>query len=231
MSVSHISSRVEVEVRDLVQEGVRLNKLISSSPRNIGAADVASVSAWITRLGRIVRDLYGTNSQHFETFKRALGEPDFYILHSNYYRHFSQLVGVANTIERDMSFGLIGNVRQVLQAELFTDFLEMGEYLLREGYKDAAAVIIGTVLEDSVRKLCVGNSIPTSNVEGRPYALDRLNAELAKADVYSKLVQKQITTWAHIRNKAAHGEYDEYNAEEVSMMLLFVQGFVADRMT
>jgi len=55
-----------------------------------------------------------------------------------------------------------------------------------------------------------------------------LNAHLAKAEVYSKLVQKQVTTWAHIRNKAAHGEYGEYNAEQVRTMLLFVQGFAGE---
>jgi hypothetical protein len=42
------------------------------------------------------------------------------------------------------------------------------------------------------------------------------------------LVQKQITTWAHVRNKAAHGEYDEYTKDQVQMMLIFVQGFVAE---
>ena len=57
--------------------------------------------------------------------------------------------------------------------------------------------------------------------------MEPLNAQLAKAEVYSKLVQKQIISWAHVRNKAAHGEFDEYTREQVNMMLLFVQGFAA----
>jgi hypothetical protein len=52
-----------------------------------------------------------------------------------------------------------------------------------------------------------------------------MNAALAKAEVYSKLLQKQITTWAHVRNKAAHGEYGEYGKDQVEMTLLFVQNF------
>jgi hypothetical protein len=55
--------------------------------------------------------------------------------------------------------------------------------------------------------------------------IEPLNTELAKNNVYSKLVQKQITSWAHIRNKAAHGEYGEYDKAQVEIMLLFVQGF------
>jgi hypothetical protein len=107
----------------------------------------------------------------------------------------------------------------------------MGEYLLKEGYKDAAAVIIGAVLEDSLRKLCDKNGIPTNRSNGSPLTIDPLNAALAKADVYSKLVQKQITTWAHVRNKAAHGEYQEYDKDQTKMMLLFVQNFAEQYLT
>ena len=104
----------------------------------------------------------------------------------------------------------------------------MGEYLLNEGYKDASAVIVGAVLEDGLRKLCDKNGISTVNSSGRNLTIDPLNSELAKAEVYNKLTQKKITTWAHVRNKAAHGQYDEYNREQVEMMLLFVQGFSSD---
>jgi flagellar biosynthesis chaperone FliJ len=66
---------------------------------------------------------------------------------------------------------------------------------------------------------------------GSSMTIDPLNAELAKKNVYSKLVQKQVTSWAHIRNKAAHGEYDEYSKEQVQMMLLFVQGFAGQHLS
>ena len=55
--------------------------------------------------------------------------------------------------------------------------------------------------------------------------MEPLNIELAKAEVYDKLTQKQITSWGELRNKAAHGHYSEYEKEQVQMMLLFVQQF------
>jgi len=133
--------------------------------------------------------------------------------------------GIANSVKHDYERGLLNSIRALIQADVFADFLEMGEYLLKEGYKDAAAVIIGAVLEDGVRKLCEKNGISTTNNNGRPITIDPMNAALAKAEVYSKLLQKQITTWAHVRNKAAHGEYGEYGKDQVEMMLLFVQNF------
>jgi len=135
------------------------------------------------------------------------------------------MLGIANTVKHDYEKGLLSNLRALLQADIFADFLEMGEYLLNEGYKDAAAVIIGAVLEDSLRKLCDKHGIATTNNKGKPLTIEPLNIALTNSNIYSKLVQKQISSWAHIRNKAAHGEYKEYSHQEVKMMLLFVQNF------
>ena len=47
----------------------------------------------------------------------------------------------------------------------------------------------------------------------RPKKTDRMNSELTKAEAYSKLDQKSVTAWLDLRNKAAHGKYDEYDLE------------------
>jgi hypothetical protein len=53
---------------------------------------------------------------------------------------------------------------------------------------------------------------------------------LAKAGVYTKLDQKAITMWLDLRNKAAHGKYNEYGKEQVVLMMQGVTEFLA-RMT
>lgn len=226
-----LNSRITSEIDSLVETGVRLNQLVSTSSRRIGGDELAEIATWVTRLGQLVRNLYGEKSQHFDSYSRALATPNFYNLHGDYYEHFTQMQGVANAIKHDLSNGLLINIKSLAQAEVFADFLEMGEYLLNEGYKDAAAVIIGSVLEDSLRKLCERASLTVVGNSGKPLTIDPLNTQLAKADVYSKLVQKQITTWAHVRNKAAHGDYSEYTTEQVQMMLLFVQSFASEHLT
>ena len=54
-----------------------------------------------------------------------------------------------------------------------------------------------------------------------------MNNDLAFADVYSKLDQKNVTAWLDLRNKAAHGKYDEYNADQVRNLLVGVREFAA----
>jgi hypothetical protein len=192
--------------------------------------ELAQVSAWVTALGQVIRRLYGERSEQFATFSKAVATQNFYNLHSNWRNHIAILLGLAKGITHEVEAGLLADLRSLMQAEVFTDFLEMGEYLLQEGYKDAAAVLIGAVLEDTLRKLSARSSLPLDGINGKPLTMEPLNSQLAVAQAYSKLEQKQVTTWAHLRNKAAHGQYQEYGKEQVEMMLLFVQRFCAEHM-
>jgi hypothetical protein len=100
---------------------------------------------------------------------------------------------------------------------VFSDFLEMAEYLLDQGYKGPSAVIGGSVLEEDLRKLCdrFGISILQNQ---KPKKADTLNGELANAGICSKLDQKSVTAWLDLRNKAAHGKYTEYTEEQVAVI-------------
>jgi hypothetical protein len=122
---------------------------------------------------------------------------------------------------KEVRGGWSQSVRSLVSGEMFSDFLEMAEYLLAEGYKDAAAVMVGSTLEEHLRVLCRNRGISVElERDGRPIAkrADALNSELASAGAYSKLDQKAVTTWLDLRNKAAHGKYDEYTRQQVDLM-------------
>lgn len=220
-----LSKIVKNEINAVIEIGETIIQKASRAARKLEGGDLTEVSSWVTRIGQLLRKLYGENSQHYVNFDRAISTENFYTIHSNWYGHISQVQGVALTVKHDVENGLISSIKGLLQAEIFANFLEIGEHLLSEGYKDAAAVTIGAVLEDGLRELCKKNNIDITKPNGSPLTIEPLNTELAKNEVYSKLTQKQITSWAHIRNKAAHGQYNEYDKSQVEMMLLFVQGF------
>ena len=220
-----LETAITTEVKSLIETGVRILGRAQKLSSDMEGEELAEFTTWYTRIGQLIRKLYGEDSEHYASYSGALATGSFHRVHSNWNAHVSQLLGVVKTIEHDLNAGLLFDFRSLVQADVFADFLEMGEYLLNEGYKDAAAVIIGAVLEDSLRKLSERHGLPKTNPAGRPLTIDPLNIALAKKGVYNKLVQKQITTWAHIRNKAAHGEYNEYNSDQVQMMLIFVQDF------
>ena len=106
----------------------------------------------------------------------------------------------------------------------------MAKHLLEEGYKDPAAVMIGSILEEHLRQLCVKHSIPIEEMKnGKTIFIkaDTLNAELNKLNVYNKLDQKIITSWLDLRNKAAHGKYGDYNKEQVNSFYLGITEFIS----
>lgn len=137
--------------------------------------------------------------------------------------------GILTSIKTEIEQGWLTSLRGLVSSEIFTDFIEMAEHLLSENYKDASAVMIGSVLEEHLRQLCSKQGIVITTTKAgktRHKKADLLNAELAKEGVYNKLDQKSVTAWLDLRNKAAHGKYDEYTKEQVEFMLQSVMGFM-----
>lgn len=137
------------------------------------------------------------------------------------------LRGILKALRSDYEAGRLQSVIELVHADIFSDFFDMAGYLLEQGYKDPAAVITGSVLEEQLRKLCNKHSISAVKPDGSPKKADTLNAELAAADIYSKLDQKSVTAWLDLRNKGAHGKYSEYTKEQVELMLQGVRDFAS----
>ena len=135
------------------------------------------------------------------------------------------LVGILKALKSDYDAGYLQLIQELIHADIFSDFLEMAEYLLEQGFKDPSAVLVGGVLEEHLRKLCQKNSIPVL-LKGRPKKAEAMNSELAASQIYSKLEQKSATAWLDLRNKAAHGRYNEYTNDQVKVILLGVRYFV-----
>ncbi len=140
------------------------------------------------------------------------------------------LIQILTKVRYDVEHGWLDNIKGIISAEIFSDFLEMAEHLIEENYKDPSAVIIGSVLENNLKAVCDKHGIPTSVPDAKtgklkPLKADFLNAELTKAGVYNALVQKSVTAWLDLRNKAAHGQYGEYDINQVKQMLSFVTDF------
>ena len=159
--------------------------------------------------------------------EREFGQDHTYYLEfskstsGHYDNHLESGLAILSAIRGEFAGGWLVSVKALVAAEIFSDFLEMAAHLLSSGYKDASAVIRGSVLEEHIRRLAAAAGISAEREvdgESKPKKADLLNSELARADVYSKLDQKAITAWLDLRNKAAHGKYDEYVLAQVELM-------------
>lgn len=110
----------------------------------------------------------------------------------------NQVKGILAGIKSDFDGGYFTDIRTTIRSEVETDFLMQASRLLDEKSKDAAAMLIGAVLEDALRQLCQIHEV----IEGD--GIEKMNMPLKNAGVYGLPQQQQITAWAAIRNKAAH---------------------------
>ena len=167
--------------------------------------------------------LFGTSHPYYKEFDKKVS--------GTYPSYTESGRGILQAVKTEIESGWLFQIKDLISAEIFSDFLQMGEYLLNEGYKDAAAVMVGSVLEEHLRQLCDKNTILTTETDSsgfqKPKKADLLNSELSKASVYNKLDQKNITAWLDLRNKAAHGKYAEYNKEQVDSMYRGVSELMA----
>ena len=176
-----------------------------------------------TRSRAAIERISGKNSAYYKQSEEIIAQGGYpgYVC--------TQIIGVVDSLKVDVEFGFLKSYEELIHADLFSDFIEMARYLSSEGYKDPAAVIVGSTLESHLRNLCVKFSIETTFEKDGKYIskkADRLNSELVQAGAYSKLDQKNITAWLDLRNKAAHGHYSQYTKEQVDLLIDNISDFI-----
>lgn len=182
-------------------------------------------------VGAVERCTGRTSTYYMQASQYASGVGKIGTLESLSERNLLRLTGVVQVVRRAVAEDYLQSAQELVRAEVFSDFLEMAEHLQEEGYKDPAAVVAGTVLEQHLRKLCLKHNltIEATDTAGKlyPKKAEALNTELAGQKVYGKNEQKQVTAWLGIRNSAAHGKYGEYTHAQVDLLLQGIRGFLA----
>ena len=216
-----LDEKIVLRLDALIQQGQ--NVLQTKSKTNDAGRTFAFESAvsselssqWVTSCLSILDRVFGRESDHYASFKEQ----------AKYFETYSsalKALGVLKAAKDDYENGYLFDTRQLIQAEIFDEFLDQAEYLCGNGYHAPAAVVAGSVLEDGLRKLCLRSG---TTLASKP-KLDTMNADLAKAGTYSLLTQKQITALADLRNKAAHGKWSEFTKTNVEQMISQVRNFM-----
>jgi hypothetical protein len=217
--------RIDEKIITRLDELLQMGERVLASRRDPGRGSVADARVdaplahqWATSVQNLLSRVFGQHSEHYKNF--AAKVVDKQITYSPAARAYGVLRAAKDDYINDQLFDL----RTLVEAEVFDDLLEQASHLLEAGYSGAAAVVAGCVLEDGLRKLCDRASI---ELPAKP-KLDWMNSELAKANIYNKLVQKRITMLADVRNKAAHGEWAEFSRLDVEEMVDGVRRLMGD---
>lgn len=148
---------------------------------------------------------------------------------SNVVNIYAVVRGALISAKQCLEDGLFFRMHDIAVSEVFSDFFEMADSMLKDGYHPAAAVaIVGAVLEDHLRKMCAkypGDVDKKDNGDSK--ALGALNEALGKVGAYNATKKQQVDVWTSLRNKADHGKFEEVTPEDASAMLKGVCEFCA----
>jgi len=222
----NIDQKIVTKFDELIEAGKRVLNTRSSrsGPGYVvigdAAVDPEQSNQWGISCLNLLGRVFGKESDHYKKFNALFSQFDDYtpVLTAQ---------GILKGAKSDYENGYLFETRALIQAEVFDDFLDQAKHLFDNGYHAPAAVIAGSVLEDGLRKLCARNGI---TLPSKP-KLDSMNSELARSGIYNVLTQKKITMLADLRNKAAHGKWDEFTADDVEHMIAQIRAFMETHFT
>ena len=219
--MSDLTNKYLEQVEEVLNTHVNAYKALREKTGR-GATSLTT-QKFITRCQALIHRVTGPNSPYTAQLSNLKKGAPTIIL--------PKVMGAVAALQADLKAGYFETASELIHGEVFGDYLEMADHLLESEYKDAAAVMSGGTLEAHLRQLCQKFRVETEAADGegnlRPKKADRMNSELTKAEAYSKLDQKSVTAWLDLRNKAAHGKYDEYDLKQVVLLNQRVRDFIS----
>ena len=124
-------------------------------------------------------------------------------------------------VYKDIENGLLSSVADRARAETFDNFLDHAKEYVKSNRKNEAGVIAGVVFEDSLRRICRKNG-----KEEKGEKLDSLITALTNADIISQTKAKRARVAGHVRTKATHAQWDEFDIDDVKGAIEFTEEMI-----
>lgn len=201
-------------------QGVAATRYNRSSDKVIAPDRVNNISfhEWKNNSQNFILIVCGKDSSYYKNFVEGVK--------SAFPCDVDHGIGILKALKEDLELGYLTRVRDLVSAEIFTDFIEMAQHLLDNNYKDPAASLVGAVLENGLRQMALKHTIDVKSGDD----IGSLNTKLADKGVYNRLIQKEIQAWKAIRDSADHGKFEDYKTEQVKAMLEGVKRFLTENL-
>ena len=213
--------RYAERLRQLVEEGRSVARL--ERPSSVGpyfqGEDKVAVHAWLGKAGSILATVFGSESPQLHHYREAL--PNRGILAVEHSYDVYPVVGVVAGALDDLENGFLIGQEFIIAGELFDSVLEQAKQLNAAGYKDPAAVLARTVLEDSLKRLARAQGLADAQRAAS------INDQLKAAGRYPQAQWRFVQAWLDIGNAAAHGKFADFSERDVTEMIDGIERFLA----
>jgi hypothetical protein len=119
-----------------------------------GNTTIEEITTVLTKAKAAIARIVGDKSEYYKDTEAILKRTN---IHEG--TKLRNIIGTVIALKSDLQNDYLKFFSDIVQSEVFSDYLEMAEDLLNEGYKDPAAVLVGSTLEVHLKELCVSNGI------------------------------------------------------------------------
>jgi hypothetical protein len=207
-----IEENVRRKLTDLVGRAHALADSSSGVARN--SRHISLCDGWITEALNIIELAVPLPSNAYRRRVEKLGESSG---HTRVQR-VGSIAEILSALLSDIDAGLLTNISNKVRAETFDDFLDHAEWYRGENRKQEAGTIAGVVFEDTIRRIYrdkIGND------KGK--SVEDLINDLARQDVITGQQSKQAKVGSHVRTKATHAQWDEFDLAGVTATIVITR--------
>jgi hypothetical protein len=118
-------------------------------PNGFEEVNMQTWNHWVTSVLNLVNASFGADSVHFKQLTKAIDSSEKRgIIFS-----VESAKGIFLAARADFEGGYVSTLAQGIAGEVFGSLLNSASAVLKEGYKDSAAVLASAAFEDSVKKI------------------------------------------------------------------------------
>jgi hypothetical protein len=210
-------NKIETRLNDLIEKGETLRQGEDEG----GAFDEThkqNCSGWIAAARSVTQFVLPNSEALYRKHIEEVASKDHGWLINNAVGEITELL---KHLLSDFDNGLLFSIINQTRAEVFDDFLDHARAYLADGRKNEAGVIAGVVFEDTLRRICKNHKIEESGEK-----LDNVISELSKAGIITGIMAKRARACAHVRTKATHAQWDEFEVGDVEATITFTDELI-----
>jgi len=225
---------IKKRLEDLIKETEGLLKTIPSlieiDATKQDKEHIIFFDKWKLSCLNFLRASFGSNHYFYKNFKSCIDEAAWaefatigkHKVNRPYYYSREQIAkGYATLlfIKEQIELNLVPDAKHFYEAALFSNLIEQGFELLKNGYRHAAAIYGRLVIENTIRDLCRLNNIKDKE------KLSGMLVELRKLDVIDLPIARVIQSKYDIGSLAVHGKkkFNKYSDRDIEEMLEFIR--------
>lgn len=213
-----LEDRVRSRIEDLIRDSDRL-AMGNHNGQSIEERQRGECSAWLTSAQNVVHLVCQSPTSPYRQKTDSVVTREWgYIIHEA----VAELSAILRNLLWDANAGLLASVADQARAETFDDFLSHADAYLADSRKNEAGVIAGVVFEDTLRRVCRKQSTPEKDIK-----LDQLISELMSKGQLSAIKAKRARVAAHVRTKASHAQWDEFDISDVEATIAFTRELIS----